>query len=399
MDFNVASEIKTLKKVLVHRPGLELANLTPRYLKEQLFDDIPWLAKAQEEHDAFVKVMIDHGVEVYYLVDLVKEILSDLEIKKKFINQFLDETNIRNKKLKNKLNEELFLLETNELISQTMAGLRKESFLHLKELAPFVFKRPYPFLSAPMPNLYFTRDGASFINNVVSLNKMHREVRQRETIYIDFLFDFHPLFKNVERVYDRRDLLSVEGGDILILTQKVLAIGVSQRTKLQAIKIMARRLFKLGLIETIIAVNLPKERSFMHLDTALTQIDEKHFVAHHLLMDKVKHFVINKNDNANLIKITRQHDYLNKTLSTYLNEKIIFIPCGGNDFIASDREQWNDGANTLALSPGKVITYARNPITNKLLKEHGFEVIALNSSELARGRGGPHCMSMPLIRK
>ncbi len=398
ISLNVTSEVGQLKKVLLHRPGLELEHLTPKWLNQLLFDDIPWLKRAQEEHDEFKKILEDHQVEVFYLEDLVSESLSNKQVKNQFIEQFIDEAGVINKQTKKKLRAYLSSLNTKEMVKETMSGIPKTKLEGVRLVSLKERIEDYPFITDPMPNLYFTRDPFSIIFDGVSINKMHRNVRERETIYGDYIFTYHPSFKDKKRFYERTEKPSIEGGDILVLSKKVVAIGISERTNPDAIELIAKSLFELSELEYVVAIDMPKKRAFMHLDTILTQVNTYQFLVHHDFLKKLNIYLIRRGSKKDHLVIEHKEETLKRVFSRLLKNAITMIPCGANDAIASDREQWNDGANTLAISPGVVIVYERNTITNKLLEQEGIKVIPMASSELSRGRGGPRCMSMPLER-
>ena len=246
MGINVTSEIKPLKKVLLHRPGKEIENLTPEYLERLLFDDIPFLEVAQKEHDTFADTLRNNGVEVIYLHELITQVIEDENIKEKFIKQFIEEAQIMSKEMKKVVYEYLKGFENNEeLIRKTMAGINKNELpvLNKKSLSELV-EGDYPFIADPMPNLYFTRDPFASIGNGISLNKMYSVTRNRETIYADYIFKYHPDFRDkVERFYDRDFEYHIEGGDILNLTENTIAIGISQRTEANAIEKIAKQIF------------------------------------------------------------------------------------------------------------------------------------------------------------
>lgn len=406
MGIRVTSEIKPLKKVLLHRPGAEIENLTPEYLERLLFDDIPFLEVAQQEHDAFAEVLRQNGAEVVYLHELAAEVIEDEEIKEQFINQFIKEAGIKSRELQKNVYEFLKGFENNEdLIRKTMAGINKNELpaLSNKSLSDLA-DDDYPFVADPMPNLYFTRDPFASIGNGVSLNKMYSVTRNRETLYADYIFKYHKDFKaQVERFYDRDFENHIEGGDILNLTEKTLAIGISQRTEAAAIEHIAKQIFfhsKNNKIETILGVNIPNNRAMMHLDTVFTQIDVDKFTIHPGIQGPLKVFEITKGDAEGELNIKEANEDLEVVLAKHLGvDKVTLIQCGGGDKVIADREQWNDGSNTLCIKPGEVVVYARNYITNKLLVENGIKIHVIPSSELSRGRGGPRCMSMPLIRE
>lgn len=406
MGIKVTSEIKTLKKVLLHKPGSEIENLTPDYLERLLFDDIPFLEVAQQEHDAFAEILRQNGVEVVYLHELAAEVIADEEIKEQFIQQFIKEAGITSPELHKNVYEFLKGFKNNEdLIRKTMAGINKHELPQLgKRSLSDLAEDDYPFVADPMPNLYFTRDPFATIGEGVSLNKMYSVTRNRETLYADYIFKYHKDFKGqVERFYDRDFEYHIEGGDILNLTEKTLAIGISQRTQADAIEHIAKQIFFKSQnkdIETILAFNIPNNRAMMHLDTVFTQIDVDKFTIHPGIQGPLQVFEITKGNVEGELKIEELNAKLEDVLAKYLGvEKVTLIQCGGGDKVIADREQWNDGSNTLCIKPGEVVVYSRNYITNKLLVDNGIKIHVIPSSELSRGRGGPRCMSMPLVRE
>ncbi|WP_066495259.1 arginine deiminase [Abyssisolibacter fermentans] len=401
---NVRSEIGKLRTVLLHRPGREIENITPDLMERLLFDDIPFLEVAAREHDAFADVLRNNGVEVLYLEKLAAEAISDKLIRDKFVDEFLNEAKIRGLGVKQQLKIYLEQLDNQALIDKLMAGIRTKELKSHKiiSLAEMV-KSNYPFVIDPMPNLYFTRDPFATIGSGITLNHMRTETRNRETIFAKYIFEYHPRFKdcNIPIWFNRNEELSLEGGDELILNDKVLAIGISQRTDAGAIEKFARNLFSSEEgFDTILAFDIPKKRAFMHLDTVFTMIDYDKFTIHPGIEGPLTVFSITKDaNNINGFKIVKEEAELNEILKKYLNlDSVTLIRCAGGDPIDSAREQWNDGSNTLAISPGEVVVYSRNHVTNKLLQEHGIKTHIIPSSELSRGRGGPRCMSMPLIR-
>ncbi|MGG2467596.1 arginine deiminase [Paraclostridium bifermentans] len=406
MGIRVTSEIKPLKKVLLHRPGGEIENLTPEYLERLLFDDIPFLEVAQQEHDAFANVLRENGVEVVYLHELAAQAIEDEEIKEQFISQFIKEAGIKSQELQKNVYKFLKGFQNNEdLIRKTMAGINKNELppLSNKSLSDLA-DDDYPFVADPMPNLYFTRDPFASIGNGVSLNKMYSVTRNRETLYADYIFKYHKDFRGqVERFYNRDFENHIEGGDILNLTEKTLAIGISQRTEAAAVEHIAKQIFfnsKSNKIETILGVKIPNNRAMMHLDTVFTQIDVDKFTIHPGIQGPLQVFEITKGDEEGELNIKEVNENLEVVLAKHLGvEKVTLIQCGGGDKVIADREQWNDGSNTLCIKPGEVVVYSRNYITNKLLVENGIKIHVIPSSELSRGRGGPRCMSMPLIRE
>ena len=402
----VKNEIQPLKKVLLHRPGRELLNLTPSRLSELLFDDIPYLKVAQQEHDAFAQILRDNGVEVVYLEDLMTEVLAlRPELTESFLYQWLTEGNVRTRRWQDKLYNYLRAnFEGKALVKKTMEGI---TFREMNNLSSYSLQDltapPDDLIVDPMPNLYFTRDPFASVGHGVLLNRMFYPTRRRETIYADYILKYHPDFEGlVPRYYDRVLHASIEGGDVLNLNEETLAIGISERTSPDGIEAAARRLFSDPecRIRTVLAFDIPSCRAFMHLDTVFTQIDRATYTVHPAILGPLRVYEISRRENRSGDLFIRRIDAeLESILSRYTREdKVRLIPCGGSDLIAAAREQWNDGSNTLCLAPGRIVVYQRNETTNAILRDAGIEVLEMPSAELSRGRGGPRCMSMPLIR-
>ncbi|QGR80803.1 arginine deiminase [Enterococcus gallinarum] len=398
----IFSEIEPLKRVMLHRPGAELENLMPDYLDDLLFDDIPFLAQAQQEHDFFAKVLVENGCEVVYLEDLAAETLQLSGCKEAFLDDYLQETKIQDQDVLNEVRDYfLSIKDERAFIDQTMAGLKKQD-LSISKTASLSAMREndYPFIIDPMPNLYFTRDPFAIIGHSISLNRMFSETRRRETLYGQYIFKHHPQFAkpSVNFLYDREEPARIEGGDQLVLSQHVLAIGISQRTEVHSIEKIAENIFSMEpSFEHILAFDIGSERKFMHLDTVFTMIDRDKFTIHPEIEGELTLFSITKQGQE--IKVVEEKDTLDHILCRYLDLPAVeLIRCGGDDITAAAREQWNDGSNTLAIAPGEVIVYDRNTITNQLLAEAGIKLHQISGSELVRGRGGPRCMSMPFIR-
>ncbi len=400
---HTTSEIGRLKKVLLHRPGAELENLMPEYLERLLFDDIPYLREAQREHDAFADCLRQQGVEVVYLTDLVVQSLTSGEVRQELLRQFLDESGVEDRRTRELLADYLDAMPDKEMVSAMMAGIRKSQLRaeggrladHLAQL-----EDGYPFAVDPMPNLYFTRDPFAAIGTGVSIHRMHTATRNRETLFAKTIFEHHPEYRGVPRWYDRGEVSSLEGGDILILSPQVLAVGISQRTREDSIDTLAEEVLSYGgTFRKVLAFNIPKTRSFMHLDTVFTMVDRDKFTVHPNILSQITVFVMELDEDRKM-KIRQEDGRLEDILKEHLQlDRVTLIPCGEGSAIDAAREQWSDGSNTLAIAPGEVVVYSRNYVTNRSLEEAGVRIHTIPSAELSRGRGGPRCMSMPLWRE
>ena len=290
--------------------------------------------------------------------------------------------------------------DTKQMILKTIAGIKKEELPNYKvrTLRDMVDDRR--FATDPMPNLYFQRDPFASIGNGICLNNMYSITRSRETIFGEYIFKYHPIYKNTKLYYNRTLEKSIEGGDIMVLNKTTLVVGASQRTTPVAIERLAKNLLfdNDNPFENIIVLSIPKARTFMHLDTIFTQVDVNKFTIHKECYDSLKIIELYKGEN-NILVSKEFNGELKEILKKCIGQDIILIPCGGEDSISADREQWSDGSNTIAIAPGKVIAYERNDITNNILRSYGVEVYEIPSSELSRGRGGPRCMCMPLERE
>lgn len=399
---NITSEIGNLRAVLLHRPGREIENLVPEYLERLLFDDIPYLKIAQQEHDAFAEVLRNNGALVYYVEKLVAETFADDKLKLQFIDMFLGESNIESEQVKRALQEYLAGLEASELVDTLIAGVRKKDVPEsMHNRLPDNIEDKYQFYLDPMPNLYFTRDIGATIGIGLTINKMKTEARKRETLFLKFIYNNHPLFKGTDTPvwYSREMPYSLEGGDELVLSSEVIAIGCSERTSTEAIELVAKNIFNEGKFKKVLIFDIPKCRAFMHLDTVFTMVDRDKFTIHPGIEGPMSVYIITPGADGT-IKTSYESDTLEHILAAELKlDYVELIRCGGGDPIVAAREQWNDGSNTLAIAPGVVVTYERNYVSNELLSKHGVKVLTIASSELSRGRGGPRCMSMPLVRE
>lgn len=395
------SEIGKLNRVLLHRIGDEIERLTPDNMERLLFDDIPYLEVAKWEHDMFAKVLREHGVEVIYYVDETAKALKNPEVKREFLQQFLEESHLSSEAVKEALFAYLISMDEKSMVSKLISGVRRDELkVHSSSFVDHI-SSTYPFYMDPMPNLYFTRDPGACIGDGLNVHHMSRVARRREALLLKYMFLYNRDFAREDNHlwYDYNDQSSIEGGDVLVLDKETIAIGLSQRTTALGIECFAEKILHQSEFKRVLVFDIPKSRAFMHLDTVFTMVDYDKFTIHPEIEGPLQLFelTLDRQGKATFRTVT---DSLDHILSKYLKIPAVqLIRCGGNDLMAAQREQWNDGSNTLCIAPGKVVTYERNYVTNDLLDKKGIEVLSIPSSELSRGRGGPRCMSCPVNRE
>lgn len=402
---NVESEVGKLEAVLLHRPGKELERIVPDMLSEVLFEDIPWLRRMQEEHDAFARKLKDRDVEVYYVEDLLADVLADEMIKKKLVHDLIDKNPSSGDTIDGVLSEYLVSMDAGHLRDALIAGVWQKDLNRMERrrvLSDYIYEsNPYTFFVKPLPNLYFMRDPATTIGNRLTISSMATQVRKPESLYLQTIYKNHPLFAAAEgKTYYTHDrFFSIEGGDILVLNDELVAIGCSERTKVEGAELLAESLFAQNpRITGVLAIKIPSYRAFMHLDTVITMIDYDKFSVYPGILDHVETVLMTRGRKGEMTY--RHFDSLKNALKLTLGLPALkLIESGGGNPVAAAREQWNDSTNTLAIAPGVVVAYGRNERSNEVLNKNGIEIIEIESSELVRGRGGPRCMTMPLRRK
>ncbi len=399
----VDSEVGTLRKVMVHRPGLEHTRLTPANAQELLFDDVIWVKRAKEEHDAFVSVMRDRGVEVIETEQLLTEVLDVPEAREWVLDRVLDERHV-GVYLARSRHEWGLSASASELADRLIGGITKRDLPDGEGLT-YDSSDLSDLLLPPLPNFIFQRDPLCWIYDGVTLNPMTKPARRPETILMEAICRWHPLFARdgavkvwhggVEQEWGRA---TVEGGDVMPIGNGAVMIGMGERTAPQAVTMIARELFKAGSARLVLAVNLPRSRNYMHLDTVMTMVDRDAVTLFPHVVDGARVWSIRPGDTPDLPVIERFAGGVVDALEHALEvERMRIVPTGGDPF-GSEREQWDDGNNLLCLEPGVVIAYDRNVDTNTRLRKAGVEVITIPGSELGRGRGGSHCLSCPIQR-
>lgn len=394
--FGSNSEVGTLRAVILHRPGPELQRLTPRNNDALLFDGLPWVAKAQREHDAFADVLRSRGVEVLLLADLLTEALAHSGAARMHGISAAVDTRRLGLPLAQELSSYLRTLPPAELARILMAGMTfNEVPFHGAELSLVrLMHHGGDFVIEPLPNLLFTRDSSFWIGPRVAITSLALPARVRETSLTDLIYAHHPRFLGVRRAYESRSA-PVEGGDVLLLGPGVVAVGVGERTTPAGAEALARSLFDDDLAHTVLAVPIRQERAQMHLDTVCTMVDVDAVVMYPNIVDSLSAFTIHRTEAG--IQIDDEVPFVQAAADAMGIEQLRVIDTG-LDPVTAEREQWDDGNNTLALAPGVVVAYERNSETNARLADSGIEVLPIEASELGTGRGGPRCMSCPAAR-
>ncbi len=393
----VTSEVGRLRTVLLHRPGSELSRLTPRNNADLLFDGLPWVGRAQEEHDGFASALRECGVEVLYLTDLLVEAL-EVEAARASVIDSAVAPSVVGPLLADVLRRWLSDLPGAELAQVLTAGITHDELpAHGADGVVARLAAQGEFVVRPLPNLLFTRDSSVWVADHVAVTSPSMLARARERTFTAAIYEHSPRFAGTPLLYGgSREEAWFEGGDVLVMAPGVVAVGTGQRTTPAGVEAFALRVFAEGLASTVLAVPIAQERATMHLDTICTMVDHDAVVMFPAVADTLAACTVTSDGEGGL-RVAEPAPFLEAAAAVMGLDRLRTIDTG-LDPATAEREQWDDGNNTLALAPGLVVAYERNVVTNHALERAGIEVVRIAGSELGGGRGGPRCMSCPVLR-